>query len=70
MGTKTTVAVGAEAEQAEALSLQEFCKRLSTTEPRVELISGFEADERIAGRLKDTEQKFAARYQAFINRPA
>ena len=83
MGTKTTPAdtpaetvdlpaVAAELTNVSAvpLSLQEFCKRLSTTEPRVELISGFEADERIAGRLKDTEQEFAKRYQAFINRPA
>ncbi len=53
-----------------ALSLEEFCKRLSTQDPRVELISGFELDERIAGRLKDTESEFTARYQAFINRPA
>lgn len=57
-------------DSAEPLSLQEFCKRLSTSEPRVELISGFEADERIAGSLKDTEQNFAKRYKAFINRPA
>ena len=53
-----------------ALSLEEFCKRLSTQDQRVELISGFEMTERIAGRLKDTEQEFATRFQAFINRPA
>ncbi len=52
------------------LSLNEFCTRLSGTETRVELISGFEHDERTSGRLKDTEEAFAGRYQAFINRPA
>lgn len=52
------------------LTLQEFCTRLSATEPRVELISGFDYDERASGRLKDTEEAYAGRYQAFINRPA
>lgn len=60
----------AEGTEQIALSLEEFCKRLSTLEPRVELISGFEMDERLAGRLKDTEQEFTDRFQAFINRPA
>ena len=52
------------------LSLQEFCTRLSLTDQRVELISGFEMDERIAGRLKDTDSGYSKRYQDFINRPA
>lgn len=52
------------------LTLHEFCIRLSVEDRRVELISAFESDERRFGRLKDTAEKFAARYQAFINSPA
>lgn len=52
------------------LPLQDYCIRLSKQERRVELIAGFEHDERNAGRVKDTESAFAARYQKFINRPA
>lgn len=59
-----------EVAEAPQLSLQEFCTRLSSTENRVELISGFEHDERTSGRLKDTDKAFAGRYQVFINRPA
>ncbi len=52
------------------VTLQEFCIFLSGSDNRVELISGFDADERAAGRLKDSEEAYQARYQAFINRPA
>lgn len=59
------------AEQAEfPLTLEEFCIRLSVTDSRVELIGGFENQERLAGRVKDTESNFAGRFQAFINQPA
>ena len=53
-----------------SLTLAEFCIRLSATDTRVELIGGFEASERGAGRVKDTEAAYAARYQDFINKPA
>jgi hypothetical protein len=52
------------------LTLRDFCIRLSTKEKRVELISGFEADERRANRLKASESEFDERFKAFINRPA
>lgn len=52
------------------LSLDEFCARLSQTDRRVEMIGAFNAAEKAAGRVKDTEQAFNARYVAFINQPA
>jgi hypothetical protein len=52
------------------LTLQEFCTRLSQTDKRVELIGGFEHSERVAGRLKDSEARFANRLAAFANQPA
>lgn len=55
--------------QSVPLTLQEFCIRLSVDDRRVELIGAFESDERRARRLKDTAEAYAARYQAFINKP-
>jgi hypothetical protein len=52
------------------LSLNEFCTRLSKTDRRVELIGAFQSSEKRAGRNKDTESAFAARYSDFINQPA
>lgn len=53
-----------------ALTLNEFCIRLSETDGRVTLIGGFEAVERAAGRTKDRESAYRARYAEFINKPA
>lgn len=55
---------------AEELTLAEFCTRLSSTDRRVELIGGFEHSERRAGRSKDTEEAYAARYADFLSQPA
>ena len=52
------------------LTIEEFCARLSKTDRRVELIGGFYAVESAAGRVKDLESAFAARYTKFINQPA
>lgn len=52
------------------LTLQEFCIRLSAEDKRVALIGAFEHSERRSKRLKDTAEKYAERYQQFINRPA
>lgn len=70
MSTKALKTSTTSGEQEIALTLKDFCVRLSTTERRVELIAGFEADERSKNRLKDTESAYSARYKAFINRPA
>lgn len=52
------------------LTLHEFCTRLSASDRRVELIGGFEHAERVAGRVKDTDANYGARFTAFINAPA
>lgn len=52
------------------LTLTEFCMRLSERERRVALIGGFEASEKRAGRVKDTESAYHARYVEFTNKPA
>jgi len=53
-----------------ALSLAEFCTRLSGTDKRVEMIGAFHADEQRAGRIKDVESAYLARFAEFINQPA
>lgn len=52
-----------------ALTLTEFCVRLSTSVRRPELIAAFESVEKRAGRVKDTEANFRARFDAFVNTP-
>jgi hypothetical protein len=54
----------------QALSLNEFCIRLSTTDKRVELIGAFEHAERVSGRMSDTFANFTARYTKFLTQPA
>jgi len=54
---------------SEPLTLQEFCMRLSNVDGRVELIGGFHHVEQSAGHLKDTEEAFRARFDAFANAP-
>ena len=52
------------------LSIDDFCVRLSETDKRVEMISAFNSDERQAGRVSDTADNYASRYQVFLNKPA
>lgn len=51
-----------------AITLNEYCIRLSTTDNRVELIGGFEFVERHAGRNRDTYDNYAARYADFLTK--
>jgi hypothetical protein len=51
------------------VALNEFCTRLSMTDRRVELISAFHFTETQAGRQKDAESNYQARYTAFLNKP-
>jgi hypothetical protein len=70
----------AEAEKVEAvevveaaefeLSLDEACARISATDRRVEMLGGFHAEERAAGRFKDLESAYRDRFAAFCNAPA
>lgn len=70
MAKTETVVKAATKEVSVPLSLNEFCIRLSTKDKRVEMIGGFEHSERVAGRLSDTAENYAARYAKFLNQPA
>lgn len=52
------------------LGLGEFCARLSASDRRVELIGAFHFAEKRAGRVKDTEANYKARFSAFCRQPA
>jgi hypothetical protein len=52
------------------LTLEEYVQRLSGTDPRVELVNAFYADEHRTGQIKDSTENFEARYAAFQVRPA
>lgn len=55
---------------AVALSLTEFCTRLSeTVRNRPELIGGFYASEKAAGYSKGLESEFRERFDAFVKKP-
>lgn len=70
MANKTPVEPEAAASEPTQLTLTEFCKRLSETNRRYVLIGGFYASEEKAGRVKDTEAAFNARFVEFTNKPA
>ena len=55
--------------QESKIPLDEFCRRLSETVKRVELLGGFEFSERRAGRLKDTEASYRERFETFVKTP-
>ncbi len=56
--------------ESPAITLNEFCTRLSMTDKRVELIGGYHADEKKEGNVKDSEENFKKRFELFIKRPA
>lgn len=60
----------AEVAKEAAVSLDEFCMRLSKDDRRVESIGAFHHDEKKMGRIKDTEGNFRSRFDAFLKRPA
>lgn len=55
---------------ADAITLDEFCTRLSATDRRVEMIGAFNHDEKKAGRIKDAEGNYRSRFDAFVKKPA
>jgi hypothetical protein len=59
----------AEFEPAVELTVNDFCARLSETMTAPELIGAFAHVERVAGRVKDTEAVFRARFDLFVNQP-
>lgn len=66
---KATQAEPVEAAAEVALSLTEFCTRLSETVKRPELIGAFEFRERVAKRNKATEAEFRKRFDEFTKTP-
>lgn len=54
----------------DAITVEEFCTRLSQNDRRVELIGAFHFDEKRNGRFKDAESAFAARFDKFATTPA
>ena len=51
------------------LSLDEFCTRLSLTEKRYVLITGFWTKETSAGRVRDIPSAYEKRYAEFLETP-
>lgn len=56
-------------QEVQPLTLGEFCTRLSQVDKRVELIGAFNSVEKKAGRFKDIESAYQARFTAFVNKP-
>jgi hypothetical protein len=50
------------------LSLDHFCTNLSKRDRRVELISAFHSEEKLAGKVMDTDAAFLERFAAFTTR--
>lgn len=70
MATAKTQTIQATATpQADQITLDEFCLRLSKVDKRVELIGAFHYAERAAEHVKDTESDFQARFEAFATKP-
>jgi hypothetical protein len=71
--TKTTKEALAETPALETAefeqTLDEFCAQLSSGDRRVELIGGYHATERAAGRIKDLPSAYAARFTSFVTAP-
>lgn len=51
------------------MTLDEFCIGKSLSDRRVEMISAFHYTERLAGRTKDMQAEFEARFNAFAVAP-
>lgn len=68
--TPAVAATPVESAGSTPLTITEFCIRLSERERRVPLIGAFEATEKRAGRIKDTESAYQSRFVEFINKPA
>lgn len=59
----------AKEEKEYPITLDEFCRLLSVEDKRVELISGFHAEERARRVIKDTRSAFQERLDKFLRRP-
>lgn len=53
-----------------AISLDEFCQRLSVKKMSPEIISGFHHTQKITGNLQSSDSDYAAAFAAFLKQPA
>lgn len=64
------VPVAATAADTFAVSLDEFCQRLSVKKVSSELIGGFYHSQSVVGNVKGSDANFTAAFAAFVNQPA
>lgn len=58
-----------DAAESYPVTIDEFCRRLSRSDRRVELIGAFHADEKRHARVKDMEANYRSRFDIFAKRP-
>lgn len=63
--TTTPVAPSASPAESFELTLDEFCRRLSSKITAPELIGGFNHAQKVAGKTKGAESSFAAAFDSF-----
>lgn len=63
-------AIEAAPEAAIETTIDDFCRDLSRTDRRVELIAGFHHEQCARDHHKDTADAFAARFKSFCEAPA
>lgn len=69
MAKAATQAETIQKKPADAITLDEFCTLLSATDRRVEMIGAFNHVEKKAGRIKDFDENYRSRFDAFANQP-
>lgn len=69
LSTETIMEPSAPYAATEVMSLDDFCRDLSTKDRRVELISGFFAREKRLGRAKQTRAEFMRDFDEFMHGP-
>jgi hypothetical protein len=67
--TDTPTDAIASVESEGAVLLDEFCRELSTSDNRVELIAGFHASELQAGCMRATRGEFVSHFADYLARP-
>lgn len=68
--TDTTASAGGSSDMPESrVTLNNFCRELSLTDKRVELIAAFHFDEKRAGTIMDTSSAYTERFVAFADKP-
>ena len=69
MASKASQQTPTAVDVVEQITLDEFCRRHSKVDRRVELLRGFHSAEVRAGHAKDLEASYLARFKAFATKP-